>query len=69
MRTDEEILEYISENEPTEIEKCPISERWLVRKWNTGGTTITETYTYKNEPLHRQSFAVKNVIRGEVKNV
>ena len=69
MRTDEEILEYISENEPTEVEKCPISERWLVRKWDTGETTITETYTYKNEPLHRQSFAVENVIREEVENV
>lgn len=68
MRTEEEIEQYISANEPTNIEKCAICGRWEKRVWDTGDTTIIETYTYKNAPTHRQSFAVKNVTREEVEN-
>ena len=65
---EEEILEYISNNEPTKVTKCPISDRWETREWKMKKSTIIENYTYKNKPLHRQSFAVESVIREEVQN-
>lgn len=68
MMTSEEILEYISKHEPTQVDKCPDSGRWLTREWDTGETTIIETYTYKHPHTHRQSFAVKSVDRKEIDN-
>lgn len=65
---EEELLQYISENEPTTVDKCPECGRWLTREWDTGNTTIIETYTYLYAPTHRQSFKVKNVDRKEVDN-
>lgn len=68
MLTEDQILEYISQNEPTTLDKCPVSGRWLKRTWNTGSTTIIEEYTYKYAPTHRQSFAVASCNRKEVSN-
>ena len=68
MMTPEEIEQYISEHEPSKVDKCPDCGRWLTREWNTGETTIIETFTYKHPHTHRQSFAVKSVNREEVIN-
>lgn len=68
MMTPEDILEYIGQNEPTDLQTCPTSGRWMKREWNTGSSTIVEEYSYKNAPTHRQSFAVKSITRKEVPN-
>ena len=68
MMNEEELLQYISEHEPTKLDKCPDSGRWERREWNFGQTTIIETYIYEHAPTHHQSFKVKNVDRKEVSN-
>ena len=57
------IEEYISENEPTLIEKDEAG-RWLRRIWQLeDGTHIVESYQYVHpvNSSHRQLFKVKNV--------
>lgn len=66
--TEEQILEYINNNKPTKLTKCPESGRRLVREWDLGNSTIVETYTYRFGPTHRQSFNVKLIVREEVTN-
>lgn len=68
MMTKEQILEYIGENKPTKIDKCPECGRWITREWDLGETTIVETYIYKHAATHRQSFAVESVTRKELTN-
>jgi len=73
--TDEQIQEYISENEPDTVNKDELG-RWTERIWKLENSKIVESYEYKHSidkvqsnPLkYRDSFAVKSVTRKEVHN-
>jgi len=73
--TEEQIQEYISENDPDTINKDELG-RWTERIWQLENSKIVESYEYKHgitkvqsDPLkYRDSFAVKSVTRKEVNN-
>jgi hypothetical protein len=71
--TEQEIQEYISENEPTTINKDEIG-RWSERIWQLENSQIVETYTYKytvsqvQNNVPRDAFKVSKVERKEIAN-
>lgn len=71
--TEQEIQEYISENEPTTINKDAIG-RWSERIWQLENSKIVETYTYKytikqvQNNVPRDAFKVSKVERKEISN-
>lgn len=71
--TEQEILDYISENEPTEIIKDTIG-RWDKRIWKLENSQIIEQYYYKysteyvQNNVPRDAFKVTKVERKEVAN-
>jgi len=71
--TEQEIQEYISENEPDTINKDAIG-RWSERIWQLKNSQIVETYTYKytadqvQKNVPRDAFKVSKVVRKELSN-
>ena len=75
--TKEEIEQYCSEKEPTEILTDKVG-RWINRVWQLENSKIIESYTYqydeatllenKDITKYRNAFAVQSVNREEVAN-
>ena len=75
--TKEDLYQYCSENEPTEIIRDKVG-RWVQRIWVKGSVKVIESYSYKydDETLientditkFRDSFSVLSVNREEVAN-
>lgn len=73
--TQEELKQYISDNEPTETKLDGLG-RWEKRIWALDGTQIEETYVYKytvadviaDPYTRRDSFAVLSTDLKEVQN-
>jgi vacuolar-type H+-ATPase subunit B/Vma2 len=75
--TNEEMEQYCSDNEPTEIKRDRV-ERWIERIWHLTNSIIIERYTYKYDEntlientdttKYRDAFNVVSIDREGVLN-
>ena len=62
MMTQEELENYVLENEHTEAVKCPVSGRWTCRYWQLeDDSRIVESYSYDYPPEHEDAYLGRKV--------
>lgn len=74
--TTEEMKQYISDNEPSEVKRDEL-DRWVKRIWNMEDKSLEEVYSYKysvkevleNPRDKRDSYVVIGISLNEVLNV